>query len=142
MEIVELQPGDGRLSDAFPVMQELRTHLSEAEFNARYERSHGEGYRVVALFDEGECRAVAGYRLMTNMFTGDVLYIDDLSTAAAWRSKGYGKALNDHLRQFAIDSGCVSIELDSGTHRVDAHRFYHREGYAISSFHFRRALAP
>ncbi len=35
---------------------------------------------------------------------------------------------------------CETIQLDSATHRRDAHRFYFRERYAITSFHFGREV--
>jgi hypothetical protein len=35
---------------------------------------------------------------------------------------------------------CETFSLDSGTHRLGAHRFYHRLKMAISSFHFQRKL--
>lgn len=140
VEIAELAPGDERLAGVYPVMHELRTDLSPSEFAARYEAGYPDGYRVVALYDEGECRAAAGYRILTNFVRGRVLYIDDLVTGERWRSRGYGKALNDHLTKLAEDAGCDYVTLDSGTVRTDAHRFYFREGYVITSFHFRRAL--
>jgi hypothetical protein len=42
--------------------------------------------------------------------------------------------------ELARNRGCSSIQLDSGTHRVKAHRFYFRERYTITSFHFARPL--
>jgi len=38
-------------------------------------------------------------------------------------------------------AGCRAIDLDSGLSRVDAHRFYMREGMAITSSHLARSLA-
>ena len=49
------------------------------------------------MFDGDECRAAAGYRLFTNFVSGRHLYIDDLVTADAWRSRGYGRLLNEYL---------------------------------------------
>lgn len=140
IEFAELAPGDERLADVYPVMHELRTELSRDEFDARYAAGYPDGYRVTALYDNGECRAAAGYRILTNFVRGRVLYIDDLVTAGRWRSRGYGKALNDYLTDLARDAGCDYVTLDSGTARTEAHRFYFREGYRITSFHFRRAL--
>lgn len=140
IEIVELGPDDRRLDGAFPVLCELRTELSREAFSSRYEQGYPDGYRVVALYDDGECRAVAGYRILVNFVRGKVLYIDDLVTASRWRSKGYGKALNAYLNEVASSAGCEAVTLDSHVDRAGAHRFYFREGYAITSFHFGRAV--
>jgi GNAT superfamily N-acetyltransferase len=136
MEIVEVAPGEERLASVFSVMRELRPHLDEQEFNRRYGDSHPEGYRVVAVFDGDECRACAGYRLMTNLVSGYHMYVDDLVTAERWRSHGYGRLLNKYLIEIARNERCTSVQLDSHTRRRDAHRFYFRERYVITSFHF------
>jgi GNAT superfamily N-acetyltransferase len=140
MEIVELPPGDERLASVYPVMKELRTHLSEADFQERYAAGHDDGYRMAAVFDGDECRAAAGYRLFTNFVSGRHLYVDDLVTADSWRSHGYGRLLNKYLVELARNEGCSSVQLDSSVERRDAHRFYFRERYAIYSFHFVRLL--
>ena len=121
-------------------MRELRDNLDEEEFNLTYATAHAEGYRIAALFDGDECRACAGYRLLTNFVSGRHIYIDDLITAERWRSHGYGRILNDHLLELARNERCTSVQLDSATKRRDAHRFYFRERYWISSFHFVRVL--
>jgi GNAT superfamily N-acetyltransferase len=138
MQIVELPPGDERLVAVHPVMKELRTDLSEQQFHERYAAGHADGYRLAAVFDGDECRAAAGYRLFTNFVSGRHLYVDDLVTAKAWRSHGYGRLLNEYLASVARNEGCESVQLDSRTDRSRAHRFYFREGYVITSFHFGR----
>jgi GNAT superfamily N-acetyltransferase len=140
MEIVELASGDERLAAVYPVMKELRTELSEREFHERYAEGGQRGYRLAALFDGDECRAAAGYRLFTNLVDGRHLYVDDLVTTERWRSRGYGRLLNDYLVEQARIEGCGCIKLDSSVRRARAHRFYFREGYEITSFHFKRML--
>ena len=137
-ELVEVAPGDERLPAVFEVMRELRDQRSDDELHELYEAGYPDGYRVVGLFDDGECRAAAGYRVMTNFVSGRHLYVDDLVTGERWRSHGYGKQLNDHLSDTAAREGCEWIQLDSAVHRRKAHRFYFREGYSIASFHFVR----
>jgi GNAT superfamily N-acetyltransferase len=141
MEIVELAPGDERLSAVYPVMKELRPHLDEEAFRRLVGECHPQGYRLVAVFDGEECRACAGYRLMTNLVSGHHMYVDDLVTADQWRSHGYGRLLNEYLVGVAKKKACTSVQLDSATHRRKAHRFYFRERYSISGFHFVRVLA-
>lgn len=138
MEFVQLDPSDARLAAVYPVMHELRTELSEPGFFDLYSQGYAEGYRVLALFDEGECRAAAGYHLTHGFLHGRFMYVDDLVTATAYRSAGYGSALSDHLVEIARLNGCSSVQLDSGTERTNAHRFYFRESYVITSFHFSR----
>jgi GNAT superfamily N-acetyltransferase len=140
VEVVAVAPGDDRLPAVFEVMRELRDHLTHDQLDERYAAGYPDGYRVVGLFDEGECRAAAGYRLMTNFVSGRLLYVDDLVTAERWRSHGYGRRLTDHLAETAAGEGCESIQLDSAVHRRKAHRFYFRERYVITSFHFGRYL--
>jgi GNAT superfamily N-acetyltransferase len=140
MQIAEIAPDDSRLPDAFEVMRELRPHLSLDEFGLLYREAYPQGYRVAALFDDDEPRAVAGYRIATNLVSGKYLYVDDLVTAEKWRSHGYGRRLNEYLVEMARTEGCGSVQLDSAVHRGDAHRFYFREQYRVTAFHFGRYL--
>ena len=60
--------------------------------------------------------------------------MDDLVTAEAWRSHGYGRLLNKYLVELARKEGCGSVQLDSGHPPASkAHRFYFRERYTISA---------
>ena len=140
MTIVELAPDDARLADVWPVMLELRDHLDTGSIAAMYAEAYPQGYRVAGLFAAGRCVAAAGYRYGTSFANGRYLYVEDLVTANDSRSKGHGKALIDHLVAEATAKGCDCITLDSGVHRYDAHRFYLRERFVISSHHFFRQL--
>jgi GNAT superfamily N-acetyltransferase len=140
VDILELAPGDERLNALYPVMRELRDQLSEDQLGEIYETGHPEGYRIVGLFDGDECRACAGYRIITNYVNGRHLYVDDLVTAERWRSHGYGRLLNKYLVELARNEGCSSVQLDSNTRRQKAHRFYFRERYTITAFHFTHLL--
>ena len=59
-EILELEPGDLRLAAALEVMRALRTDRSLAELERLLDEGRRRGeYRIAAVFDDGECRAVA-----------------------------------------------------------------------------------
>jgi GNAT superfamily N-acetyltransferase len=126
---------DGEIAGCFPVMQQLRTHLDLAAFVASVERMKAEGYKLVFLADP-DVRAVAGYRKMEMLATGTVLYVDDLVTDESRRSQGYGKLLLAWLLNEAKNQKCKYLELDSGMKRLDAHRFYERNGLEKAAFHF------
>jgi len=66
--------------------------------------------------------------------------VDDLVTDESKRSSGVGQALMDHLQRVAKGAGCESYNLDSGVQRQRAHKFYFREGMAVTGFHFGKRL--
>lgn len=128
---------DEEIRACFPVMVQLRTHLVETDFLGRIRGMEKESYQLAYLKDPaGVVRSVAGLRKMNMLFSGRTIYVDDLVTDAATRSHGYGDALVDWLVAYARAEGFDEFSLDSGTQRVDAHRFYLRKRMKISSFHF------
>lgn len=140
--IRELGTGDADVETVYPVIHELRDQLTLGTFSARYRGMHQEdGYRIVALFVVGECRAAAGYRWVLNLAHGRSLYVDDLVTDEKWRSHGYGAALLGYLVDLARERGVDCVRIDAGGRREDAHRFYEREGFASAGKHFVRQLA-
>lgn len=132
---------DAERREAFPVMRELRTHLDEAAFLRLLSEMEPEGYRLFALRDAGRIVALAGVAVCTNLYHGRHVWVYDLVTAGAARSKGYGARLLAFVEDFARENGCDTVALSSGFARVDAHRFYEREGYNKTSFVFVKRLA-
>lgn len=138
----EIRPAstDADIAACFPVMVQLRPRLVAGEFVARVRAQMEQGYRLAALREAGAVRAVAGYRTGLNLAWGRFLYVDDLVTAADARSRGHGRALLAWLEGEARRLGCDQLHLDSGRQRVDAHRFYAREGLDSGSLHFMKTL--
>jgi GNAT superfamily N-acetyltransferase len=135
--IVEVT-SDAQVAACHPVMAQLRPHIPSEGFVARVRQLETGGYRMACVIDDGEVRAVAGYRILDQLVRGRVLYVDDLVTDEQRRSRGHGDRLLTWLYDKARASGCSFIELDSGTQRVEAHRFYARHRMIISAFHFVR----
>jgi len=127
------------LARAEPVHRQLRPQLpiGYAEKMKRVFETGGEmcvavvGSNVVGL---------AVFRSFENTHVGARFYVDDLVTDEKQRSSGVGRALIEFLGGLAKKRGGSTIELDSGTQRTSAHRFYFREGFVIPSFAFRKDL--
>lgn len=143
---IRLAQTDGEITACFPVMRQLREHLAGAEFLQRIKLQQRGGYRLCYLTESVAAasgpvpRSVAGFRLIENLASGRVLYIDDLVTDSDARSKGYGEKMLHWLMEEAKAAGCDTLELDSGVQRFGAHRFYLRNRMDISSHHFRIQL--
>ena len=76
----------------------------------------GEGYRIVGVFEDEtpHALAVAGFRVGHMLAWGRFLYVDDLSTLAEARRRGYGRQLLDWLADEARRLDCEQLHLDSG----------------------------
>jgi GNAT superfamily N-acetyltransferase len=139
---IERAETDEAILACHDVMAELRPHVSRADFLATVRAMEKDGLRLACVREGGRVVAVAGYRISTNLFCGKHLYVDDLVTSDAERSKGHGKALLAWLREQAVAHDCDVFHLDSGVQRKRAHQFYLREGMELASYHFSVRLKP
>ena len=138
---VKRAESDADIARCYPVMKVLRPHIAtEDEFRERVRRQQKFGWQLIFVEDSGEPVAVSGFRISEWLVTGKTLYVDDLVACESHRGKGFAEALMQWMMDFARSEGCAWIELDSGTHRLGAHRFYHRLKMTISAFHFQRKL--
>ena len=139
--IIQNAETDEQIAATFDVMHQLRPHLERDGYVALIRGlMASDGFRLAAAVDEGEVRAVAGYRFMNMLYCGRILYLDDLVADERVRSRGYGKALLDWLKEEGRSAGCSELQLISRTIREQAHRFYFREEFGIECFHFRTRL--
>lgn len=141
---MEIRPAesDADIARVFPVMRELRPHLESAQdFLARVRRQQaGSGWRLIYVEDQGVPVAAAGFRVSEWLAWGKALYVDDLICLESHRGRGFAEALMVWMEELARKENCREFHLDSGTHRLGAHRFYHRLKLAITSFHFQKSL--
>ncbi|HUD40853.1 MAG TPA: GNAT family N-acetyltransferase [Dokdonella sp.] len=137
---IRLADDDAAIAACYDTMVHLRPHLSRQHFVARIRRQMAEGYRLAALRDDDAVVAVAGFRLVTMLYSGRQLYVDDLVTQPARRAEGHGARLMAWLREHAHRQGCAELHLDSALQREAAHRFYQRQGLIVVGYHFTVAV--
>ncbi len=123
------------------LLLQLRPQYSFEAMYANVEAQSKQGYQLVAAYQGEALVGVAGFRLGENLAWGKHLYIDDLVTDAQMRSKGAGAALIQWLKQYATETGCKQLHLDSGVQRFAAHKFYLNQGFRIASHHFSYLLS-
>lgn len=73
-------------------------------------------------------------------FSRKTAEIVNLVVDESCRGQCIGKELLYAIEQIAIEKGCVCIEVDSGKHRKDAHRFYEQEGFNSDHYKFTKGL--
>jgi len=140
---VQYATSESSIRACYPVMAQLRPHLTEADFMAQVQRQiANHDYRLAYLQHEGQVAAVSGFRFVEYLAWGRALYVDDLVTSSSARKLGLAGQLLDHLIGLAKEAGCQQFHLDSGVQRHDAHRLYLGRKLQISSHHFSLELAP
>ncbi|MGA9033626.1 MAG: GNAT family N-acetyltransferase [Sulfuricaulis sp.] len=133
---IALAETEADIARCYPVMVELRPHLSASEFASRVQKQQATGFHLAYLEEAGEVRAVAGFRYLEMLAWGKILYVDDLVAAPAQRSRGHGGQLFDWLVAQAKQNNCDEFHLDSGVQRFGAHRFYLTRRMDIICHHF------
>jgi GNAT superfamily N-acetyltransferase len=127
------------LARAESVHRQLRPHLP-TDYAKRMAEIFSTGVEMWVAVEGDAVFGVAIFRIIENTHAGKKLYVDDLVTDETKRSIGVGKLLLDGLTEEARRRGCNTIDLDSGTHRTDAHRFYFRERMVVKVFGFTKPL--
>lgn len=141
LTISELQ-SQKEILEAFPVMNQLRTHLDEkAYLDLVTEAKEKDMYRLFALYDQGEIVAVTGFKPMITLYYGRFVWVCDLVTDKNKRSNGYGEKLLAYVHEWAKENAYESVALSSGLQRTDAHRFYEEKmDYDKVSYVFKKPL--
>jgi GNAT superfamily N-acetyltransferase len=129
------------LKKAFPIVRQLRTHLTVDDYIELTQSMMADGYRIFCLFDDGEIVSYAGIAILTNLYYGKHIWVYELVTDETKRGKGYGKRLLSYLEKYGKDNALNCIALSSGLQREDAHRFYEDSmGYEKASYVFKKNL--
>ncbi len=127
------------LARAEPLHRDLRPKLP-SDYAGAMTRVFASGGRLVLATQDDAVLGLAVWRVLENTMFGRFLYVDDLVTDSALRSRGVGKALLSRCEAIAVELGCREFVLDSGVQRAQTHRFYFREGLAIRAFNFGKSL--
>lgn len=128
--------------DAYPVMRQLRTHLSKEKFlELVLEAQEKEGYKLFALIEDSKIVSVVGFQPMITLYYGRFVWVCDLVTDENVRSKGYGERLLHFVHEWAKENDYESVALSSGLQRTSAHKFYENKmKYDRVSYVFRKSV--
>ena len=147
IRIVDINDANGNvvesswLAAAEDVHRQLRPHLPE-NYAEKMRGVFADGARMCVAVRGGRVVGIAVHRVHENTVDGVQMYVDDLVSDERERSQGIGRALLEHLQCVAREAGCAKFNLDSGTQRQQAHKFYFREGMVVTSFHFGKSVPP
>ncbi|MCZ8540790.1 GNAT family N-acetyltransferase [Psychrobacillus psychrodurans] len=127
--------------EAFPIMKQLRTDLTEETYIELLQDMSKDGYKLYAMSVEDKIVALVGLSWRINFYNKRHIFIYDLVTDVSQRSFGYGEKLLKYIHDWAKENGAEYVALESGLQRSDAHRFYEDKlNYDKWCYSFRKTL--
>ena len=129
------------IEQCWDVAYVLRPHLNKNNWNATIaEMMQNEKYSIAGIMDEDKVVAFAGYRVMTSLHSGNIIYIDDLCTLENYRGKGFATQLLNHVKEIAISLGKEAVVLDTGFTNNTAQKVYLKNGFELTAVHLSNRL--
>jgi GNAT superfamily N-acetyltransferase len=140
LTVRELTPDEFPL--ILPLVEKQNPKIAPDELRRRLDQMRLHRYHCIAAFEGQRMVGVAGYWLGARLWCGEYLDADNVVVEESVRSRGVGKALMNWLEAKAAELGCRLLVLDSYVTYARAHKFYFREGYEITGYHFTKAIHP
>ncbi|HEY5745862.1 MAG TPA: GNAT family N-acetyltransferase [Chryseolinea sp.] len=114
----------------------LRPHLNKANWSSMIsEMMQNEKYSIAGIMENDKFVAFAGYRVMTSLHSGNMIYIDDLCTLESHRGKGLASQLLEYVKSIARSSNKDAVTLDTDFNNNTAQKVYLKSGFKFVAVH-------
>lgn len=84
----------------------------------------GKKYSIAGIMDNNKFVAFAGYRSMTALHSGNIIYIDDLCKLESYRGQGLASQLLKYVKDIAISDNKDAVVLDTDFNNNTAQQLY------------------
>jgi ribosomal protein S18 acetylase RimI-like enzyme len=132
---------EDEIKSVYPVLKELRPHISEEEFVEIYKHSRkADDYTFYGFFVNNDCVGLMGLRYLNDYVHRFHLYIDDLVVSKDHRSQQIGAKLLKFAETLAVEKQCSGLRLCTGVDNKDGIRFYEREHWALRAVAYKKKV--
>lgn len=138
---VELRPfAEGDYAEVPRLFARLEPDLPAAVVCERMARMRAAGWQCLGAFAGPDIVAMAGWSERCHLFSGPVLFVENVAVDPAWKGRGLGRRMMAWLEAEGRRRGCAKITLDAYASNSAARAFYERLGYDPRGIHFVREL--
>jgi ribosomal protein S18 acetylase RimI-like enzyme len=124
------------IQQCWEVASLLRPHLDKNKWlSVILEMMQNEKYCIAAIMDDDKIVAFAGYRNMTSLHSGDIVYIDDLFTLESYRGRGLASQLLSYVNTIAKSNNKDAVVLDTNFNNNTAQKLYLKNGFQLTALH-------
>jgi GNAT superfamily N-acetyltransferase len=133
---VKLIETDYEIQQCWEVTFLLRPHLNKNNWISMIsEMMQHEKYSIVGILDNDRFVAFAGYRSMTSLHSGNIIYVDDLCTLESYRGKGLASQLLNYVKAVALAEKKDAVVLDTDFTNNTAQKVYLNNGFQLAALH-------
>ncbi|QHV93621.1 GNAT family N-acetyltransferase [Spirosoma endbachense] len=133
---VKLIETDHEIQQCWEVVFLLRPHLNKNNWATMIsEMMQHEKYSIAGIMDNGRFVAFAGYRSMTSLHSGNIIYLDDLCTLESYRGKGLASQLLNYVKAVALSEKKDAVVLDTDFTNNTAQKVYLNNGFQLAALH-------
>jgi ribosomal protein S18 acetylase RimI-like enzyme len=133
---VKIIKTDFEIQQCWEVAFLLRPHLNKSNWSSMIsEMMQNEKYNIAGVMDNDKFVAFAGYRIMTSLHSGNIIYIDDLCTLESYRGKGLASQLLSYVKAIAISNNKDAVVLDTNFNNNTAQKLYLKSGFQLAALH-------
>ena len=89
-------------------------------------------HHIIAVYEDKKTSKVVGFvhaEMYESLYSDIGLNILGLAVNSDFQGKGIGKKLMAFIEEYALKNNIGFIRLNSGSHRLEAHKFYENIGY-------------
>lgn len=123
-----------------PLIQQLSPSVTAERYDHLLDDMLAHGYRMLVVLEGEICLGLSGFWVISKLYSGKYLEMDNVVVSTEHRSKGVGKLMSDFLENLARREGCEMMMLDAYLENEKAHAFYEREGFTKRGYHFLKKL--
>lgn len=124
-----------------PLIRLLEPEIAVPELESRLMLMAQTDWYCLGAWQAGALVAVAGYSERVHLFSGRVLFVENVVVAPALRGARLGAALMAWLEQHAVARGCQKLTLDVYAVNQRAQQFYRGLGFDPRGVHFVKDLS-
>ena len=89
-------------------------------------------HHIIVVYEDKKTSKVVGFvhaEMYESLYSDIGLNILGLAVNSNFQGKGIGKKLMAFVEEYALNNNINFIRLNSGSHRLEAHKFYENIGY-------------
>lgn len=124
----------------YELVKQLQPELKKEHYEKNLPEMIAANYRMVVLLENNKVMALSGIWVMTKLYCGKYIEMDNVVVDENYRGKGIGKILTDEIIKIGKQENCNVVMLDAYLENTGAHEFYEREGFIKKGFHFIRKI--